>query len=252
MSQIPYDREMSAKLAGALAEMAPSISRTDMENLEMLYSSQDGLPHRWDDSNRPQGPTIGTCRKIGSELKRRLGFGPKYGMSVCGYSENDHWRIQADFAAALSSLGWFAEREVPTERRLAGVVKPVHVWEERFEGEVEELLRKPLSRPAGCPEPEVRIGLTSYVVRDPLVHAWVLRQANGICDCCQRPGPFLASDGRYFLEVHHLIRLADRGPDTPENAVAVCPNCHRELHLGKRAKSLREAMYRRIERLVAR
>ncbi|MFC1652495.1 HNH endonuclease [Planctomycetota bacterium] len=35
-----------------------------------------------------------------------------------------------------------------------------------------------------------------------------------------------------FLEVHHLFRLADDGPDIPDNVAAICPNCHRELHYG--------------------
>ncbi len=34
------------------------------------------------------------------------------------------------------------------------------------------------------------------------------------------------------LEVHHVIRLADGGSDTINNSVALCPNCHRELHFG--------------------
>ncbi|WP_413817679.1 HNH endonuclease [Pseudomonas viridiflava] len=32
------------------------------------------------------------------------------------------------------------------------------------------------------------------------------------------------------MEVHHKIRLADGGLDTLENAVALCPNCHRATH----------------------
>jgi 5-methylcytosine-specific restriction protein A len=32
--------------------------------------------------------------------------------------------------------------------------------------------------------------------------------------------------------VHHLIRLADGGDDTVDNAVAACPNCHRQRHFG--------------------
>ncbi len=34
------------------------------------------------------------------------------------------------------------------------------------------------------------------------------------------------------LEVHHVIRPADGGSDTINNSVALCHNCHRELHFG--------------------
>jgi 5-methylcytosine-specific restriction protein A len=32
--------------------------------------------------------------------------------------------------------------------------------------------------------------------------------------------------------VHHRVRLADGGDDTTDNAVALCPNCHRKAHYG--------------------
>ncbi|MHC1750389.1 MAG: HNH endonuclease [Cellulosilyticaceae bacterium] len=54
-----------------------------------------------------------------------------------------------------------------------------------------------------------------------------------MCERCGATAPFIrASDGTPYLEVHHKIRLADGGEDTVENAMTVCPNCHRELHLG--------------------
>jgi 5-methylcytosine-specific restriction protein A len=69
--------------------------------------------------------------------------------------------------------------------------------------------------------------------RNADVIAEVLIRANGVCEKCDKKAPFLrSSDGTPFLEVHHLVRLADGGKDTVENAKAVCPNCHRELHYG--------------------
>ncbi|HBB9944261.1 HNH endonuclease [Vibrio parahaemolyticus] len=58
----------------------------------------------------------------------------------------------------------------------------------------------------------------------------VLLRAYGVCECCNEPAPFVTALGRPYLEVHHLIRLIDDGPDTPENCAALCPNCHRKLH----------------------
>ena len=37
-------------------------------------------------------------------------------------------------------------------------------------------------------------------------------------------------DGTHYLEVHHIDQLAKGGADTVENAVALCPNCHRKMH----------------------
>jgi 5-methylcytosine-specific restriction protein A len=75
--------------------------------------------------------------------------------------------------------------------------------------------------------------IVSVYLRNPYVVAAVLERAKGKCERCHKPAPFLrGKDGTPYLEVHHKIRLADRGEDTVDNAIALCPNCHRELHHG--------------------
>jgi len=74
---------------------------------------------------------------------------------------------------------------------------------------------------------------TTYFKRNPDVVVEVLLRANGICERCNKPAPFMRiSDNTPYLEVHHLEPLAVGGGDTTENAIALCPNCHRELHFG--------------------
>lgn len=69
--------------------------------------------------------------------------------------------------------------------------------------------------------------------RNPDVVAEVLERANGSCEKCRKPAPFIRrSDGSPYLEVHHKHTLADGGEDTVANAIALCPNCHREAHHG--------------------
>ena len=81
--------------------------------------------------------------------------------------------------------------------------------------------------------PKILTVTTTTYQRNPDVIAEVLERARGICERCGATAPFIrASDGTPYLEVHHKKRLADGGEDTVENAVAVCPNCHRELHFG--------------------
>lgn len=69
--------------------------------------------------------------------------------------------------------------------------------------------------------------------RNSDVVAEVMSRANGICEGCRCNAPFTrASDGTPYLEVHHVIPLAEDGDDTVENAIALCPNCHRKKHYG--------------------
>ena len=69
--------------------------------------------------------------------------------------------------------------------------------------------------------------------RNPDVVVAVLERASGFCETCHLKAPFLrARDNSPYLEVHHVVRLADGGKDNVGNAIALCPNCHREAHYG--------------------
>jgi len=70
-------------------------------------------------------------------------------------------------------------------------------------------------------------------IRNPDVIAEVLEHAKGICHECGDHAPFYrATDGSPYLEVHHKVPLSEGGDDTVENAIALCPNCHRKVHYG--------------------
>ena len=78
-----------------------------------------------------------------------------------------------------------------------------------------------------------RLVTTLVFTRNPDVIAEVLLRANGKCEGCGGHAPFFRkSDNSPYLEVHHKIQLAAGGEDTVENAIALCPNCHRRSHYG--------------------
>ena len=66
---------------------------------------------------------------------------------------------------------------------------------------------------------------------DVLVEA--LYRAKGVCESCGVNAPFTRKkDLTPYLEVHHIVQLSKGGEDTLDNAIAICPNCHREKHFG--------------------
>lgn len=76
--------------------------------------------------------------------------------------------------------------------------------------------------------------------RNPWVIAEAINRASGICEmptCANKY--FLKDDGNVYLEVHHVVPLAEGGDDTVANVRALCPACHRELHHGLHRHSLR-------------
>lgn len=104
-------------------------------------------------------------------------------------------------------------------------------------------------RPPGVLQPTMRAQEATAFVRSVQVVAWVLQESAGICEACRSPAPFVLPSGRPYLEVHHVLGLADSGPDVVENAVALCPNCHRRLHYGEDRESYRRALITSVERL---
>lgn len=110
-----------------------------------------------------------------------------------------------------------------------------------FDAEFLRRIKKSLENPAARSNRLAKAPkMPSLVVREVVTYerntdvvAEVLARAKGICQGCNKPAPFLKkSNGEPYLEVHHVKQLADGGEDTVENAIAVCPNCHRKAHHG--------------------
>ncbi len=106
-------------------------------------------------------------------------------------------------------------------------------------GDGEVIHRRPLQAPVAeeisrsvPPVPvEGPEGAADLFETDLAVEEHAKRSANGLCQLCGLHAPFSGHDGQPFLEVHHIVPLADGGTDTRENVVALCPNCHRKMHV---------------------
>ncbi|WP_373653277.1 HNH endonuclease [Schlesneria sp. DSM 10557] len=97
-------------------------------------------------------------------------------------------------------------------------------------------------RPDGVQQPQVKYSQVPHYYRDPKVRAWTIQRSGGECELCNSPAPFLMDGDVPFLESHHLVPLAKGGADTPTNTAALCPNCHRKIHLGSNRDELTEML----------
>ena len=130
-------------------------------------------------------------------------------------------RVHADFVDRLRQMAAFDEASLSLDDQVTQALADAP------EARAARLQQAPSM-------PEQHVVLTRVFKRNPDVIAEVLSRANGECEGCARDAPFLRTDGRPYLEVHHRQPLAEGGPDTVENAIALCPNCHRERHYGAR------------------
>ena len=174
------------------------------------------------------------------------------------YYRSPSGRVSNALASQLASAGleveWPNGREIAVRIRTAadariviedcfplprGIALPkLQTLEAEFKAQVELAMQRPVDecaiRLATAPKIPQRVEVMTYAfVRNADVVATVLRRASGHCEECSAVAPFLRrKDGTPYLEVHHRKPLADGGEDTVANAIAVCPNCHRQKHYG--------------------
>lgn len=104
---------------------------------------------------------------------------------------------------------------------------------ELTEQEISKLTDKELARYTAVKNvnKEPKTAETVVYYRDPYLKQMVKRIADGKCQYCGKDAPFMDKQGKPYLETHHVIRLADGGEDVIDNVVAICPNCHRKVHV---------------------
>jgi 5-methylcytosine-specific restriction protein A len=78
------------------------------------------------------------------------------------------------------------------------------------------------------------------------VREYALDWAEGYCQGCEEEAPFNTPDDDPYLEVHHVFRRADGGPDHPDTVIALCPNCHSKRHYGQRGDQFNEKLIQKL------
>jgi len=97
--------------------------------------------------------------------------------------------------------------------------------------------------------PEKVIIQSTAFKRNQFVVIETIERANGKCELCCKDAPFVKiKDKTPFLEVHHVNPLANGGEDTLNNTVALCPNCHREAHLGINKDKIKKKLFRVLKK----
>ena len=100
-----------------------------------------------------------------------------------------------------------------------------------------ELTKKAAAAPT---KPKSSTTVSVVYERNRHVAEYAKRRAAGKCELCRMPAPFTNTSNEPYLESHHIVWLAHRGHDRLENTVALCPNCHRKMHVVKDEKDIRK------------
>lgn len=190
------------------------------------------------------GPLSGRSK---SSIERRLS-NISYVMMSMGEEIVDGYKPLSNVGAKVK-----AQIECLIRQRLFGFQgDPANDEAQEFERRVLELRRREvrIDRPAGTKRPQKIVRSAYGFVRSAEVKAYVLQEANGRCEVCASPAPFIDGDGMPYLEVHHVKPLAEGGSDRVGNAIAVCPNCHRRAHFSGDKTEFATQAYRKLPRLT--
>jgi 5-methylcytosine-specific restriction protein A len=101
---------------------------------------------------------------------------------------------------------------------------------------------------AGKKRPGRRTAQGSVYERNAAVAELAKRLAEGMCDLCKNQAPFQNKKNEAYLECHHVVWLANGGADDMTNTVALCPNCHRKMHVLNLVRDQNALLKRAIER----
>jgi 5-methylcytosine-specific restriction endonuclease McrA len=199
--------------------------------------------------------------KIDSPPQPRRGWRNRYGATLSGIQLVLPAISLGTIQRRIPDLKWANyPRSITTPspllaRRIFEVLRqrrtrvPDHSKEALAVASLDELRQVALLR--ASPNVPPRIVQRLYRARSNAIRAYVLKRAEGTCEACGAGAPFRNVDGSFYLEPHHVTRLADDGPDHPAKVIGLCPNCHRRAHLAEDAKAFNRGLIKKLRRIEA-
>lgn len=84
--------------------------------------------------------------------------------------------------------------------------------------------------------------------RDPALAKNAIKNAKYKCEIDPKHTSFIAKNGKNYMEGHHLIPISKQGNfskslNQAKNIVCLCPNCHKEIHLGNNRLELVKTLW---------
>ena len=174
------------------------------------------------------------AKDIGSKVSKRVGLPPMYyedGVKDLYFpveflwrkdtAGNIVWRIRPELAQAMQMacpgmLGAGIEEYQKAEQEEAQKISDEEVHSR--------------AKAAGSYVPVQYMTHSTQYRRNEYIAADAKRRAAGKCQLCGKT-PFIDKQNNAYLEVHHIVWLSKGGLDALENVVALCPNCHRKMHI---------------------
>jgi len=158
------------------------------------------------------------------------------------YVKQGHVRYEGQLMCQEHQVGEGPDKENNQRKIIVFELVPVGLYEDyslneniTINTEIETYSTDDLRRLAKADATNLPQTTTRYVnifYRSQAIKEYVKRRAGGVCEACEAEAPFFNQQREPYIEIHHLRRLSDGGPDDPEWVAGVCPNCHKKAHYG--------------------
>lgn len=161
--------------------------------------------------------------------------------------------LQLVSVAILAWLGDITSMSFLKEWCFAGFVLPyvvIALLDNIFDGRIDNLNDEQRKVMQKYVKSKIRESIKEYqqdtkyrevkqIERDRDVREVCLMRAGYKCEIDNKHTSFTATSGEQYVESHHIIPLKyqdkfDFNLDSPENLIALCPNCHKAIHYGSR------------------
>ena len=139
--------------------------------------------------------------------------------------KEDQWE-HLKWLVNLKNNGFFDDVVEPYEENLEQEFKSQEL---KASSKSLEKLKKEAEKKGN--QPVETVVHTKTFLRNPIISAYVKKRAGGKCQLCGAMAPFNDQNGDPYLECHHIEWLSKGGMDSVDNCVALCPNCHRRMHV---------------------
>lgn len=213
-------------------------------NVVIIITGEEGLEHGYADRQRPDGVfeyfgegQVGDMQWVRGN--RAIAAHSTEGRSILLFRKvREGLRFEDEMVYEGHQIQRAPDREgnmrdaiVFELRPLDAIIEHVEAEDTGPETDLAGLRERAYAAAEMVAKPGRKVTSNTYArARD--VKLYVLARADGNCEGCKSPAPFMRRDGSPYLEPHHLHRVSDGGPDHPAHVIALCPTCHRRVHHG--------------------
>lgn len=149
-----------------------------------------------------------------------------------------------EFIDQMVCLDYYWDKGLDKNDKIRDVIKFRLV---RMEGLNESLEDQPTQETPDAIIPNKKLRETPVWSRSKKIRDYALNRAGGVCEGCDQKAPFLTQTNRPYLEVHHIRKISDGGPESPKWVAALCPNCHARSHYSKERGLHNQELAEKIE-----